>query len=184
MGNYKRGPWDEQLDGLLDINACCGVAHEELGVADLLDHEKDRHEESGYRYLQAIHREPESPSVKQWAEAALNHCAETERLETLIEAHVHNGHNEVAKSKDRALDLTPVADEQRRLAAEGQREETLTLTLPQAAKLLNIGVSVSREKFNTGEIPGQIELNRRKVVSRQALTEWISSQGKTKTEVA
>ena len=91
MSNYKRGPWDEQLDGLLDINACCGVAHEELRVADLLDHEKDRHEEAGYRYLRAIHREPENPSVKQWAEAALNRFAEAERLETLIEAHVRNG---------------------------------------------------------------------------------------------
>ena len=177
MANYKRGPWDEQLEGLLDISACCGVAHEELAVCHLLDHEKDRHEEAGYRYLRAIHREPESPDVKAWAEAALNHFAEAERLETLIEGHVHNGGAGVVGANNRAVSLTPNADGQRRLTAEAQKEESLTLTLPQAANLLNIGVGVARAKFNTGEIPGQIALSRRKVVSRQVLTDWIATEG-------
>ena len=79
MANYKRGPWDEHSPG-------CGVAHEELGAVDLLDHEMDRYQEAGYRYVRSIHRDPGNPDVKAWAETALNHFAAAERLEMLIES--------------------------------------------------------------------------------------------------
>ena len=170
MANYKRGPWDEQLDGLMDITACCGVAHEELEAIDLRDHEMDRHQEAGYRYLRSIHREPDSPDVKRWAEAALNHFAEAERLEMLIESHVHNGDGQVQRYRDRSLELTPAADEQPRSAANPGK---LTLSISEAAQVLGVGTGMLREKLKTGEVPGLVRMGRRHLVSHTVLKEWM-----------
>ena len=181
MGNYKRSPWDEQLDGLLDINACCGVAHEELETADLLDHEMDRHQESGYRYLRTIHREAPSPDVKAWAEAALNHFAEADRLEMLIESHVHNGDGQVQRCQEQSLELTPARFQQRQLASG---LEKLALSVPEAAEMLSIGQGILREKLNTGEIPGLVKMGRRHVVSRSVLMEWMGGNHRNGSEAA
>ena len=133
MGNYRKGPWDEQLDGLMDITACCGVAHEELEVADLLDHEMDRHQEMGYRFLRQIFNQPGSDEVKDWSRSALDQFAQAERLERLIERHVHTSDAKVTDSRERALELTPEADRQRRTDAARpckDRASTACCTVP------------------------------------------------------
>ena len=180
-GNYKKGPWDEQLDGLLDITACCSVAHEELGVADLLDHEMDRHQEAGYRFLRAIYREPDSSNVKGWAEGALNSFAEAERLEDLIEAHVHKGDQKVQNCQETSVELTQQADEHRR---EDAGLEKLGLTIPQAAAMLNIGRTSARNGLISGDIPGLVRIGRSTRVSRSVLVEWMASQHQNGAEAA
>ena len=180
-GNYKKGPWDQHLDGLLDITACCSVAHEELSVAELLDHEMDRHQEQGYRYLRLIHREQDSKDVQAWAEAALNHFAEAERLEALIECHVRNGDDKVIGCREISLQLTPLADEQRRADSP---VEKLGLTIPEAAKMIGIGRTAAREQLISGAIPGLMKIGRRRVVSRSVLTAWMAGQQRNGVQAA
>ena len=180
-GNYKHGPWDDILDGLMDMTACCSVAHEELGIAELLYHEMDRHQEKGYRYLRMIHREPDSPNVKAWAEAALNAFTEAERLESLIEAHVHKADDKVQCCRETSVELTQDADEHRR---EDAGLEKLGLTIPQAAAMLNIGRTSARNGLISGDIPGLVRIGRSTRVSRSVLTEWMAKQHTNGVEVA
>ena len=171
-GNYKKGPWDDQLDGLMDMTACCSVAHEELEIAELLDHEMDRHQEQGYRYLRMIHREPDSPNVRAWAEAGLNAFGEAERLESLIEAHAHTADGKVRECNETSVELTQEADEHRREAAGIEKQG---LTIPEAAARLGIGKSLTRELLMSGEIPGSVKMGRSRRVSKLVLDEWLAS---------
>ena len=181
MAKYKKGPWDDHLDGLMDMTACCSVAHEELDIAELLDHEMDRHQEVGYRYLRMIFHEPDHPETKARAEAALNAFTEAERLESLMEAHVRHSDQNLQDCKETSVDLTQDADEHRRADAG---LEPLGLTVPQVAKMLQLGKNTVREQLASGEIPGLVKFGRSHRVSKSVLTEWMAERHENGVEAA
>lgn len=60
----------------------------------------------------------------------------------------------------------------------GTDEEQLTLTIPEVAKLLRIGRNTAYEAARTGALPGVLHFGRTIRVSRYALNQFLSAQGK------
>jgi excisionase family DNA binding protein len=55
-------------------------------------------------------------------------------------------------------------------------DEPLTLTIPQAARLLRIGRTKCFEMARSGEIPGVIRFGRAYRISKPALLRWLGAQ--------
>ena len=115
MGNYKMGPWDRQLDGLMDISSGCVVAHEELEVCLLLNVQMDLQQEAGYELLRTVLKETNDGHIRALVQAALDRLGNAEQLELRIEGHVQCGDAKIVDTRERSLELTPEADTQRRL---------------------------------------------------------------------
>lgn len=55
-----------------------------------------------------------------------------------------------------------------------QQYERATYSIPEAAQIIGIGLSLCRELVKKGEIPAKV-LGRRVVVPKKALDQWLES---------
>ena len=121
MANHKRGAWDTQVDGLMDINANLGNAHDDLTHLDTLDDAMDMHQEIAYRSLRVALRHVVNPTAKALLDRAIYHLTHAEKIETTMEEFLASGTNDVTLGRDQTVTLTVAAEEHRRESAAMSR---------------------------------------------------------------